>query len=474
MSPTHRRALAVLLAVVLLGGCLAVPPSEPTPTAVATPPADFADPDSDVIGWELGIWYSEPITVDQGDGLDARELDQLLARSMARVEYLRTAEFTAPVGTRVITRAEYAAERDERPREDGPRGYDRWNDQVWEALFIIGEDARSAATIGDTTAGAVAGYYDPETATITIVTDRADRTVIDPETLIHELVHALQDQRIGLDAPRFAGQTQDEQLAIAGIIEGEAGYITQRYREQCAGGWDCVAAPPAGARTAGGGASNDGVFITVFQPYSDGPAYVHRLVSRAGWAAVDDAFAAPPRSAATILDADATVETVRPADRSAAGWSRFDHGRDGADVVGPVSLYAMLWYQARTAGADTIDPDTLRSDLTNRYDTYGYESAITAGYRGDAVVPYVSAEQPVPRYGYVFETRWATPADADRFAAAMRAIIRAHDGTALGDDTYLIASGPFADAFRIDTDGRTVRVVNGPTPAALAAIDAPR
>jgi len=49
----------------------------------------------------------------------------------------------------------------------------------------------------------------------------------------------------------------------------------------------------------------------------------------------------------------------------------------------------------------------------------------------------------------------------------MRAIIRAHDGTALGDDTYLIASGPFADAFRIDTDGRTVRVVNGPTPSEL-------
>ena len=134
----------------------------------------------------------------------------------------------------------------------------------------------------------------------------------------------------------------------------------------------------------------------------------------------------------------------------------------------------MLWYQARTTGADTIDPDTLRSNLTNRYDTYGYESAITAGYRGDAVVPYVSEQQPVPRYGYVFETRWATPADADRFAAAMRAILRAHDGTALGDDTYLIASGPFADAFRIDTDGRTVRVVNGPTPTALTAIDAPR
>jgi hypothetical protein len=78
----------------------------------------------------------------------------------------------------------------------------------------------------------------------------------------------------------------------------------------------------------------------------------------------------------------------------------------------------------------------------------------------------------VPRYGYVFETRWATAAHADRFAAAMRAIIRAHGGTALGDDTYLIAAGPFADAFRVDTDGRTVRVINGPTPAALAAIDA--
>ena len=474
MSPAHRRALAVLLAVLLLAGCLAVPPTDPPPTEVATPPADFADPDSDVIGWEQGVWYSEPIAVDQDDGLDARELDRLLARSMARVEYLRTAEFTAPVGTRVLTRTEYAAERDERPRDDGPRAYGRWNDQVWEALFIIGEDARSAGTIGDTTTGAVAGYYDPETATITIVTDRADRTVIDPETLVHELVHALQDQRIGLDAPRFAGQTQDAQLAIAGIIEGEAAYITQRYREQCAGGWACVPAPPAGERTSGGGPSNDGVFITVFQPYSDGPAYVHRLVSRSGWAAVDDALAAPPQSAATILDPDATVEPVRPADRSDATWARFDHGRDGADVVGPVSLYAMLWYQARTTGADTIDPDTLRSNLTNRYDTYSYESAITAGYRGDAVVPYVSEQQPVPRYGYVFETRWATPADADRFAAAMRAIIRAHDGTALGDDTYLIASGPFADAFRIDTDGRTVRIVNGPTPTALTAIDAPR
>jgi hypothetical protein len=81
-------------------------------------------------------------------------------------------------------------------------------------------------------------------------------------------------------------------------------------------------------------------------------------------------------------------------------------------------------------------------------------------------VPYRDGE----RYGYVWETAWATEQDAREFARAYRALLESKDARFRGDGVAVVPSGAYADAFRLTRSGTRVRVVNGPTVDALSAI----
>ncbi|MDY6818445.1 MAG: hypothetical protein SVG88_07270, partial [Halobacteriales archaeon] len=76
------------------------------------------DPDTDVIGWEAGYWHNESIAVDQTDGLSDAELDRYIARSMARVEFLRDREFKRSVSVTIQSRTEFQSRLDDRTRSD--------------------------------------------------------------------------------------------------------------------------------------------------------------------------------------------------------------------------------------------------------------------------------------------------------------------------------------------------------------------
>jgi hypothetical protein len=66
----------------------------------------------------------------------------------------------------------------------------------------------------------VAGYYDPKTKKLFVVED-APRALLKP-TVVHELVHALQDQHTDLDALIARERGNDRQTAAQAAIEGHA------------------------------------------------------------------------------------------------------------------------------------------------------------------------------------------------------------------------------------------------------------
>ncbi|MGQ4554387.1 Hvo_1808 family surface protein [Halobellus sp. GM3] len=481
---TQRRGLAVSAVALLLviAGCSA-PTMEAGPgvgsDAVAAPNADFEDPSRDVLGWEDGYWYNESSDVDQSDGLSDEELDAYVARSMARVEYLRGLEFEDRVPVSIISREEYRnrSEGSSDAGTDGEGGpdttgeasqadaYNRWNDQVWEALFVTGESQSSGSAIGETRSSAVAGFYSPSDDEIKIITDTPESPTINNATLVHELVHALQDQHYDLTKEKYAGRTQDEQLATDGLIEGDAGYVEQRYAERCGAEWECVSTPPSsGGGGSGGDGPNLGVFLTIFQPYSDGPAYVHDLVGSEGWDALEERFETPPESSEQIIHR--TGESPVPIDyrdRARNGWETFpEQGVDGSDTAGEASMYVMFWYQAQRYGADTIDFRAITTS-DNRYDTYNYAAPPSAGWGNDRLFPYEKRGEAGTQYGYVWVTEWDTERDARQFQRAYRSILDAHDAEQRAEGTYVVPDGEFEDAFRVTRSGTRVTVVNGPT-----------
>jgi len=462
----RRGAIAVALAaVVLLAGCATITWDDAAATTTRAPAGD--DPATDVIGWEGGYWHNESIAVDMSDGLNDSELDAYVSRGMARVEYLRNREFTADVPVTVMSREEYRS----RDGGDVAPAYRAWNNQVWEGLWIVGEDTDVESALSSTRGSAVAGFYSPSNDAITIITPTPSEPTISNATLIHELVHALQDQYIDLGAARYGGRTQDGQLAANGLIEGEANYIEARYSQRCGGAWACVAPADDG----GGGDLppdfNFGLFVTIFNPYSDGPVWVDRILERGGWAAFDRYYTDVPVATEQIIHA--TNESPTPitvADTARDGWERFpDQGVDGADTVGEASIFAMFWYQSRNYGADVIDWRAI-GDVDNPYDTYNYSSPPSAGWGNDRLVPYRRDTGDTPDYGYVWKTVWDSERDATQFSEAYREVLAAHNATRVGNATWVVPSGPFADAFRVSQNGSTVTVVNGPTVPALADI----
>jgi hypothetical protein len=469
---THRRGVAavVLAALLVVAGCSAPafePPTASAPAggeAVAAPNADFDDPESDVLGWEDGYWYNESISVDQSDGLTDAELRAFVGRAMARVEYIRGKEFRQRVPVSVLSRAEYRNRSGGSGGSGGQSDYQRWNDQVWEALFVTGESQASGEVISDTRSAAVAGFYSARDDEIKVITDAPESPTINNATLVHELVHALQDQHYDLTRSKYGGDTQDEQLAVDGLIEGDANYVERRYAQQCGAAWDCVSTPErSGGGGGGGGDSNLGILLTIFQPYSDGPVYIGNLVDLGGWNAVDEAFAEPPESTEQVIHrTDERPVPIEYRDRARNGWETFPgQGEDGSDTVGEASMYVMFWYQARTAGADTIDPRSI-SDTEGPYDVYNYDAEPSAGWGNDRLFPYQKGAGSSAEYGYVWVTEWDSEADAREFRRAYRAILEAQDAEQRAENVYVIPDGGFEDAFRVTRSGTRVTVVNGP------------
>jgi hypothetical protein len=465
-------ALLVTLTGVTPGVVAAAGETDPVSAADPAPAVAVAterpDPPNDTIGWENGYWHNDSVAVDQSDGLNESELEAYVARSMARVEYVREREFNRTVPVEVLSREQYR-ERQRAGTNNSSTRYNRWNDQVWEALFVVGESTGSESAISNTFGSSVAGFYSPVDDEIKIITDSPDSPTLDNATLVHELVHALQDQHYNLTNATYRGTTQDGDLAVDGVVEGEANYVEQRYVDRCGVEWECVETPATGG--GGGPGPNLGVLVTVLQPYSDGPVYVRELVERGGWQAFEERFVDPPVSTEqTIHLTDEDPVPIAFEDRATNGWQTFpDQGVNGSDTVGEASIYAMFWYQSRTNDADAVAwRDFL--DSTSRFDTYDYAATPSAGWGNDRLFPYRRGSGDDAEYGYVWVTEWDTPADAREFEAAYEEILAAQDARQRDGGIYVVANGPFADAFRVVRNGTRVTVVNGPTPDDVAAI----
>ncbi|SDZ97108.1 hypothetical protein SAMN04488065_1487 [Haloplanus vescus] len=427
-----------------------------------------ADPDSDTIGWESGYWHNESIDVDQSDGLSDRELDALVSRAMARVEYLREEEFEQDVPVEVISREEFQSQRNQNSSRNA--SYDAWNSQVWEALFIVGESDGANDAIQSATGSSTAGFYAPGDDRIRIITDSPDSPTIDNATLVHELTHALQDQTGDLGEQLSGSKTQDADLATDGVVEGEANYIEHKYTERCGVEWECVD-PPSSGSSGSQSPPNLGILLTLLHPYSDGPVYIDWLRQQGGWDAVDEAFQDPPESTEQVIHlTDEEPVPIEYRDRARDGWETFpQQGVNGSDTVGEASMYVMFWYQARTAGAQTVSPRSV-ARTSGPLDMYNYDAAPSAGWGNDRLYPYHNGTGEDAEYGYVWVTEWDSEQDAAQFHNTYRAILDAHDATSEGENTYVIEDGEFADAFRIDRQGTRVTIVNAPTTEGLSDV----
>ncbi|HBI43058.1 MAG TPA: hypothetical protein DDY78_09405 [Planctomycetales bacterium] len=186
------------------------------------------------------------------------------------------------------------------------------------------------------------GYYSIKDKTLFVYDDVSG--AYERGVLIHEMVHALQDQHFGLDKLHESVEADDTELAKTALIEGDATYtmieVLKKDQPKVAAMLDAPLAKAKDVRKA---------FL-----YAGGARYVKALKDRGGWEAVNKAYRFPPESTADVLHPE--------------GVSTIDLGP--GETVGELGWITLL---AQTP------------------DTAALATAAASGWRGDRVVDYGGA-----------------------------------------------------------------------------------
>ena len=388
MDPFRRtagRRLALLAACLLLVACGS---SSPSPSPTASPSAPTASPGPATPTPDPAAVYSAiEAQVQQIRGLTAKKPVTPILLDDATLIKNMAASFT----------------------KDNPPDVLAANQQLMELMGLIPKGASLSDLYIQLLGSQVAGYYDPDTQQLYVVSKTGAVGPVEKVTFSHEFTHALQDQNFGLKnlALDAIGQG-DASLAQLSVAEGDATMLMSLWAQAHLTPADMLALVQAGSdpeQTKILDAMPDILKETLLFPYTSGLSMVLAAQTSGGWPAVNAMYDRPPASTEQVLHADkyasgeAPIAVTFPADlakRLGTGWSV-----DMQDTLGEFQLGVWL----KSAGK--IPQATA--------------TTAAAGWGGDRVALVHNGD----RVAAVIDTRWDTPADADEFADAATTTLHA-------------------------------------------------
>ncbi len=436
------------------------------------------------IGYVEGIRYDDELPVDDRDDavVEEDELETVVYRSMARVEVLRELPFEGDVPVELLSREEFREEND-RSFENLSEEEHLFENARFETLFMVDREADAVEEYRGLYGGAVVGYYDPADDRVVLVSESADPDAleVDEVVLAHELLHALQDQHF--DLQRYDRETRDQANAKNGLIEGDAVWIETEYEERCAEEWACLL--PADAPSEDPDEEFDGtpsefnwgIYFTLYQPYSDGPAYVEYLLEDDGWDAVNAAYDDPPASTSEVIRPGEEREPVAIEfeDTSSDDWGLLEVDNETArDSFGEAAMASMFAHGALdgpTGPSVVSREEFLATDEDGYIQTIEYDQPYTDGWAGDEFVVYVTDEETIDESGSVWQTEWTSADDAEAFAEGYLELLGLKGASPVDDyrDTFVIDTA-FPGAYYVGVDGEAVTIVRAPTVDDLSEI----
>lgn len=356
---------------------------------------------------------------------------QLIVRLTRQAEETRGLRFLRPVPVRIQTRQQALAHLF---RELEQEELDEAQ-QVYTALGLLpaGMDIRQLLerVLGEQ----VAGYYDQDVHQLVVrdeVIDSLDRGTpqeraqVGP-TILHELVHALQDQHLQLADGRFDDAKSDTESAYQSLVEGDATLAMLGHFVEAQGlPLSLLTGQPDQIRRFADLAMREGretelqnapaiLRVTLLSSYSDGLLFCAALHRRGGWEAINQAHLTPPVSTEQVLhpsryfagEVPDRVEVPPLPSLVAAGYRRFHE-----DSLGELEL-----------GVYFGQPE----DSTN--------PSAADGWSGDALAAYRRAGH----VAVVWFSAWDSDAEADEAEAAARAVQR--HGASQGNGHLVLRTG---------------------------------
>jgi len=169
--------------------------------------------------------------------------EERVAEAIPRIEKAVGVPFKTPPKFAIRTRAQVrdflVAQLDDSAAQRDLAG----KEAAYKALGLIPDTMNVRQMYLDVLTEQIIGFYDPKTKVLYLMNGAPD-DVVSP-TIMHELVHALQDQYFNLDSLQHQQGNDDRLAAAQAVIEGEAVY---EQMESTVGGSGNVAARLPGGR----------------------------------------------------------------------------------------------------------------------------------------------------------------------------------------------------------------------------------
>lgn len=278
------------------------------------------------------------------------------------VERVRGVRFREPVASSLLPERELGAVLGRKLVEDLPVPFETYAASL-ASIGLIDPSPDLLSRLTRLYTRQVVGFYDPAERKFYVVPERTGGgegeagDLMEQLLLSHELTHALQDQRLGLDR-RLKGlrDSTDALLALQAFLEGEATVLmTEALLESVpADAREALGGDPLGQildsladPSAVEGAEGVPEFLVkelVF-PYAAGTAWVRQKRAEGGWAAVDAVYDRLPSTTREILRPGVALsprKLLSEADRPSA--RRVPSGMAAAysDTLGEWVLGALL------------------------------------------------------------------------------------------------------------------------------------
>ncbi len=241
--------------------------------------------------------------------------------------------------------------------------------KVYVALGLLPEDVNLKDLLERVLGEQVVGYYDPKTKKLVVrddVMQDLTRSVGNQDearvVLVHEIVHALQDQRLTLGDVYDLERDSDADTAFRAVVEGDATLAMLAYAvERQGAGLEMITQDPSALATLmenssggfGGELSSAPLILkeSLVAPYSRGLVFNATLYRDGGWGRIDEAHRTPPVSTEQILHPERYSRGELPDEIVLPRFTTLDAGFQeiDEDTLGEIELAVFLGVRRNAA-----------------------------------------------------------------------------------------------------------------------------
>jgi len=381
-----------------------------------------------VVSLALGAVLATPALgadADPKPGL-ASHLASSVREAQKLVEEVRGVPFPGTVASAILPEKDLPKMLEQKLVEDLPASFDKYAATL-VAIGLLDPTPDLLKKLVRLYSRQVAGFYDPQERKFYVVPERGAESaeqlgelgvstsgLMEEALLAHELTHALQDRRLGLDKRlKSLKSSTDALLAMEAFLEGEATVVMieallKRLPDDARSLLstnllaDMMSSLAAGSGNVEGSEGVPEFFVKeLLFPYAAGTDWVQKKrASGSGWTAVEEAYRHPPSSTAEILHPGAALVRTPLGD---------------SDVPKPKDVPA----GAKLLYVDTLGEWTLKVLLERAGAGEGAER-LAATRTDDRIVFFEHpGETKQEHVGFVWRVRTTTPDAARALAEAL-------------------------------------------------------